>query len=315
MRQVFALDIGGTAIKFGLVATEGQFLARGEEPFKRELPFAALIDRFEALYQQSCAAHGPADALAIAMPGYALAHSGVVIDGGGNVPALRDGSAPSVLADRLSLPVVFENDGVAAAIGEMRYGAGREHRRFALFTLGTGVGGAVVIDGAAIAGPQGEPPEPGAMIVGFDRDGAPISLEAAASAGGFLRAYATRTGRALVSAEALFARADDGDSPAGEAIDETCRSIAIAASALVNALGLDAVILGGGVSAAGARLAAGVETHLPAFCWPFLAARARVRVAELGNAAGLLGVAALAFDRASGEAKAARPRSGAGVTR
>ncbi|RDJ19979.1 ROK family protein [Bosea caraganae] len=301
MRHVFAIDIGGTAIKYGLIGEGGVILARGEKPFERHLPFAGVIDQLAGLYESVTAAAGPADAIGVAMPGYALRESGLVVDGGNNVPALRDGSVSKALEQRLGRPVWFENDGVAAAMGEQHFGAGRTFPRFVLMTMGTGVGGAVVLDGKPVTGARGEPPELGAIIVGSDAQGAPVSLEAAASATGILRAYAGQAGGGVVSSRALFERAEAGDLAAIRAIDAASRSIAQAAGTLINALGLDAAILGGGVSGAGEFLAERVRTHLPAYTWPFLAARAQVRIAELGNSAGLLGVAASAFAGLAGE--------------
>lgn len=296
MSTVFAFDIGGTAIKYGLIAEGGQILRQGETPFERQLPFAGLIEQLAGLYEAEAATAGPIDAIAVATPGYALPETGIVVDGGGNVPALRGGSVSKALRQRLGRPVWFENDGVAAALGEQHFGAGRLFPRFVLITIGTGVGGAVVLDGRPVTGSRGEPPELGAIIVGTDAQGAPLSLEAAASATAMLRSYAARTGTSVTSSRALFERAQAGDSAAMQAIGAACRAMAQAAGTLINALGLDAVILGGGVSGAGEFLAGRVRDHLPAFTWPFLAARAEVHVAELGNSAGLLGVAALAFN-------------------
>ncbi|RXT55979.1 hypothetical protein B6S44_07805 [Bosea sp. Tri-44] len=302
MKTVFAFDIGGTAVKFGLVAEDGRLLKQGEVPFERDLSFAALCERLARLYEDVMAG-APADALAVAMPGYASPKSGVVIDGGGNVPALRDGSIAQALEQRVGLPVWFANDGVAAALGEIRYGAGRALNRFVLITIGTGVGGAVVLDGRPVIGPDGHPPELGAIVVGIDGTGRPLSLEARSSAPAMLQAYARQAGDAALSARKLFEQAEAGDAAAEAIIDAACRGIAHAAGALTNALMLEAIVLGGGVSGAGEALARRIRTILPAYVWPALAAAVDVRTAELGNTAGLLGVASLAFEGLAASAK------------
>jgi len=301
MTTVFAFDIGGTAVKFGLVAEGGRLLKQGEVPFERNLSFAALGERLARLYEDVMAG-ARADALAVAMPGFASPDSGVVVDGGGNVPALRDGSIAGALEQRLGLPVWFGNDGVAAALGEIRYGAGRALSRFVLITIGTGVGGAVILDGKPVIGPNGHPPELGAIIVGSDDGGEPLSLEARSSAPAMLQAYTRRTGNTAVSARWLFDEADAGDAAAEASIDEACRGLAHAAGALTNALMLDAIVLGGGVSGAGEALARRIRLLLPAYVWPALAT-VEIRIAELGNAAGLLGVASLAFEGLSASAR------------
>ncbi|SFC35731.1 glucokinase [Bosea sp. CRIB-10] len=310
MKTVFAFDIGGTAVKFGLVAEDGRLLKQGEVPFERDLSFAALCEQLARLYEDTMAG-SRADALAVAMPGFASSESGVVVDGGGNVPALRDGSITQALEQRLGLPVWFGNDGVAAALGEVRYGAGRALGRFVLITIGTGVGGAVVLDGKPIIGPNGHPPELGAIVVGVDDAGAPLSLEALSSAPAMLQAYERRTGGAAVSVRDLFERAEAGDAAADAAIDAACHGIAQAAGALTNALMLEAIVLGGGVSGAGEALASRVRVLLPLYAWPSLAAKVDIRIAELGNTAGLLGVASLAFEGVSAPMHARARRQGA----
>lgn len=294
MKTVFAFDIGGTAVKFGLVAEDGRLLKQGDVPFERDLDFAALCEQLARLYEDAMAG-SRADALAVAMPGFAAPDSGVVIDGGGNVPALRDGSITQALEQRLGLPVWFGNDGVAAALGEVRYGAGRRLNRFVLITIGTGVGGAVIIDGHPIIGRNGHPPELGAIVVGRGDAGEPLSLEACSSAPAMLQAYGRETGNNAATVRDLFAQAEAGDVAADAAIAATCRGIAQAAGALANALMLDAIVLGGGVSGAGEALMRRLRLLLPAYIWPSLAAKVDIRIAELGNTAGLLGVASLAF--------------------
>lgn len=295
MKTVFAFDIGGTAVKYGVVAESGALLKLGEVPFERDLSFAALGERLAGLYEDAMAG-AEADALAVAMPGFASPESGVVVDGGSNVPALRDGSIARALEQRLGLPVWFANDGVAAALGEVSYGAGRALSRFVLITIGTGVGGAVVLDGKPIIGSNGHPPELGAIVVGRGDAGELRSLEARSAAPAMLQAYMRRTGDSAVSTRQLFERAAAGDAAAEATIDTACRGIAQAAGALTNALMLEAIVLGGGVSGAGEALVSRVRCLLPAYVWPSLAAKVEVRIAELGNTAGLLGVASLAFD-------------------
>jgi glucokinase len=293
VKTIFALDIGGTAVKFALVGLDGRFLRRGEIPFDRTLHFPKFVDQLVAAYH-SVEKVSPPCAVGICMPGYAVRDTGQIIDGAGNVPVLREGSLALVLSERLGLPVLVENDGVAAAQGELAYGAGRTLRRFVLFTVGTGVGGAVVIDGVAITGTRGEPPELGAIVVGRDaRTGKQQSLEAAASASGILRAYAATGGEAR-SIRELFQHAEAGNDRALSAICEACRAIAHAAGMLVNSLGLEAIVIGGGVSGAGETLIQPIRSLLPEYTWPFLSKRVRIMTAELGNDAGLLGVAATA---------------------
>jgi glucokinase len=293
------IDVGGTAIKLGLVDADGRILAR------RRLAYAAMasFDCFVDAVSQACRAiEGESDraaaAIGVAAPGHARLSDGIMVDGTANVPLLRGRSLAAALGRRLGRPVVALNDGAAATVGELVFGAGRGLARFALITLGTGVGGGVVIDGRVVSGDDGEPPEIGAMMIEPGR-GAGGTLEALACAGGFAAAYAAAGGAECVPPEAIFDRAATGDPAAAEALDATCRRIAQACGIMVNLLNLQACFIGGGIASAGAPLRDRVRAHLEDFTWPFLLARSRLDLAATGADAGLLGAAAWAARRSS----------------
>ena len=168
--------------------------------------------------------------------------------------------------------------------------------RFVVLTLGTGVGGGVVICNEVVTGDDGEPPEFGAMVLDESR-GAEGTFEAFACARGFAAAYERAGGLAGATPEGIFARASKGDRAAVSAVDVTCRRIAQACGTLINALNLQVCLLGGGISRAGAPLRDGVRQHLPDFTWPFLLARARLDLAQTAENAGILGAAASALIR------------------
>ena len=294
MTPVLAIDIGGTTIKIGVVTARGEILRRSLVPFDATLQFDALVEHIHAACSALLAEPGLAPGrIAIATPGYSLPDSGRLVDGAGNVPALRGRSIRAALSERFGLPASVENDGIAAARGELLFGAGRRFRRFVVITIGTGIGGAVVIDGLPIAGGNGEPPEIGAIVVGeASRKAAATTLESCASAPALMEAYNRAAAKPVDSVEKIFAALDDGNLHAFEVIDRSCRNIAQAFGTLVNALGLDACVLGGGVSGAGAILGDRVRAHMPEFTWPLLMSRVEILISSLGNDAALLGASA-----------------------
>jgi glucokinase len=294
------IDIGGSAIKMGLVAPDGRVLARhrivsGELPHFPDL-VAALCRGIKVLWAGQGMGQGP---IGIAVPGYPDPVDGRLVDGAHNIPILRCESLPLALAATGLPRAVMMNDGIAAALGEYHFGAGRGFARFALLTIGTGIGGAVVIDGKAMAGDRGEPPELGGLVLDAEGpchvSGLRGTLEKFAASPAFGAAYAARGGTDDCGTAALFARAAAGDTIAVAAIDAVCRRLAQGAGMLINALCLQACLLGGGVSAAGPALLDRVQAHLPDFTWPLLLARSRLCLAATGNDAGLLGAAAKAL--------------------
>jgi glucokinase len=291
------IDVGGTAIKLGLVDAQGRILARRRFAYAVVTSFDGLVDALlQACHAVERDGGYAAAAVGVAAPGHARPSDGVLVDGTANVPLLRGRSLVAALGHHFARPVVALNDGVAATYGELVFGSGRGLARFALITLGTGVGGGVVIDGRVVSGDDGEPPEIGAMTLDAER-GAGGTLEAFACAGGFAAAYAAAGGPVDVPPETIFARAAAGEAAAAAAIDATCRRIAQACGIMINLLNLQACFIGGGIASAGAPLRDRVGAHLKEFAWPFLLARSRLDLAATGADAGLLGAAAWAARR------------------
>jgi glucokinase len=293
------IDVGGTTIKMGLVDRDGCVLARRRIAYASMPTFEAMADALAA--EAAAMAHEagrPAGCIGVAAPGHAQGGDGLMVDGTANVPLLRSRSLAAALRERSGLPVATTNDGIAAALGELHHGAGRGLERFVVVTFGTGVGGGVVVDGRVIVGTEGEPPEIGAMVLHAAADG-PRTLEDFACAAGFSNACRRAGGERGLRPEEIFAAASAGDPAASRAIDETCRRIAQAFGTLINALNLQACLVGGGIAAAGEALLAPVRRHLPEFTWPYLLARTRVERAATGADAGILGAAAAALRAAS----------------
>jgi glucokinase len=287
------IDIGGTTVKLGLVDVTGCVLGRRSFAYTSVPSFSALTDRLVSdMREMEREAQRITSWIGVAAPGHAQAGDGLMVDGTANVPLLHNRSLAAALRERLGLPVTTVNDGTAAALGELHFGSGRGRKRFVVVTLGTGVGGGVVIDGHVITGDDGEPPEIGAMVLRA-AVASPRTLEEFSCAAGFAAAYERGGGLQRLSPEDIFARAAIGDEPAIQAIDDTCRRIAQALGTLINTLNLNACLVGGGIAGAGEALLEPIRRHLPEFTWPYLLSRARVELAATGRDAGLLGAASL----------------------
>ena len=302
------VDIGGTMIKLGLTAA-GQVLARGRIPYAPLGSFDDVAEQIVRVVRAMEADAGRrAEALGIAAPGHARPQDGLMVDGTANVPLLRERSLAAALRARTGLPTATVNDGSAATLGELHFGAGRGVSRFALLTLGTGVGGGIVIDGRLVTGDDGVPPELGAMVLD-DAAAGHRTLEDFASAGGFAAAYRRAGGHSALTPLDIFAQAAAGQGVAIATIDAVARRIAQGLGTLVNALNLEACLVGGGIAEAGEPLLQRIRAQLPQFTWPFLLARVRDARAETGQDAGILGAAltALLQPQASSPADSGRP--------
>jgi glucokinase len=297
----FGVDIGGSRIKLGLVDEGGVVLARESLPYPAFRDFESLVDGIaDALRAMERRVGQACGALGLAAPGHARPEDGMMVDGTANVPLLRDRALAPLLAARLGLPAFPLNDGTAAAMGEWAHGAGRSLQRFAVLTLGTGVGGGIVLHGRIITGEEGIPPELGAIVLQDARDpGARRTLEDFAGAAGWCRTY-REAGGGDAEPRDILARAAQGEDAARAVLTSTARRIAQACGMLTNALNLQACILAGGIAGAGETLRAPVAAALPEFCWPFLLVRMEVVLARLGGEAGLIGAAAHARRMSAG---------------
>ena len=290
------VDIGGTAVKIGAVAGNGTILAQDSLPFDAFSDFdgfaSALATAIHALGQKSGRSIG---AVGLASPGFPNSETGMINEGAYNVAILRNRSLIQSLRAHGLPATIALNDGVAAAMGEHAFGAAKGLSRFALITLGTGVGGCVMINGNPVIGAHGSPPEIGAMVLDANGplcgNGLAGTLEAYACASGFAAAYANQGGTPDLAPITIFANAQAGDTKAIAAIDDVCARIAQALGTMINMLNLEACLIGGGISQAGEPLRAGVAVHLPRFTWAPLLRGMSLQIASTGNAAGLLGAA------------------------
>jgi glucokinase len=213
----------------------------------------------------------------------------------------------------LNLPVVIDNDGEVAAIGEAEFGAARGVRDFLMVTIGTGVGGGLWLDGGPYRGSRGFGGELGHILV--VHDGAPCAcggrghLEAYASRNGIVReareAAVTYRGAGITRAaggnpeaitdDTVLAAARAGDEAAVEVMRHVTDIFGRAMVGMVNLLDPKLIVVGGGL---GAKTPAWIDAARTAISEEALAGRADVEVvaAELGNDAGIVGAAGLAFD-------------------
>lgn len=304
MKAIAGIDIGGTAIKIGLVSGKGVILAKTSLPYDPQKPFEGFVESvYNSLKSLISSARVDLKAVGISTPGYADPATGILIDGANNVPALQGHSLPGALGRLLGVPAFIDNDGTCAATGELLYGAGRDFQNFVLITLGTGIGGGVVINRKPVTGRDGQPPEIGAICLDPDGpvnySGVPGTYERLASASGLIDLYGSLIGNAAKQATPrdIFRLAAEGNESARLAIDGIGRYIAQAFGIMINLLNLEACLIGGGISEAGQPLRDAVRKHLPSFTWPNLYRKSQVLLAQLGNDAGLIGAAAMAARR------------------
>jgi glucokinase len=313
-RALVGVDVGGT--KIAVAALVGGKLSTPVLEPSSHVDAATLIDQLVRDVQSACERAGaPVAAVGVGVPSVIEFQTGRVRSTV-NLP-LRDVPLRQVLEERLGLPVFVDNDATCAALSEAHDEHGRlDVRDLVMFTVGTGVGGGVVIDGRVYRGVTGAAGELGHMIIGADLELAvpepagfpqPGSLEALAAgraldvlAATAAQAHpdsalgrAAAAGRPVAGAEAVEA-ARAGDPYALAAIALLGRRLGIGIANAINAFDPEVVAVGGGVSAAGEMLVGPARETALKFILPGVGTRTEIRLARSGAGAGVRGAALLA---------------------
>jgi len=312
-RHYIGIDLGGTNLRVAVVGRDKRVRGRHEAPtLAQEGPLAVVERLAQGVRAAAASAAVPLEdvaAVGIGAPGPLDAARGVVIEAP-NLPGWIDFPVARRLREATGLEVYLENDANVAGYGEFWAGAGQGARTMVLLTLGTGIGGALIVDGRLHAGPDGTAGEIGHLCVAdggrrcaCGRQGC---LEAYASAPSTVARFreAARLGwptrldaREDLSCAAIFGAAAEGDDLARHIVAETGRYLGIMAGCMANLLNPDRCVFYGGMTRAGELLMAPIREacERQSFRTPF--ARMRILTAALGEDAGLLGAAACAMER------------------
>lgn len=317
------VDVGGTNLKFGIVDNEGRTIGRSSIPTNvHEGPDAALQrigQALEGLYKQYGLRLEDIAAVGLGCPGMMDIPRGILLHPV-NLPGWDNFPIRDRLAAVTQKQVYWANDANAAAYGEFWVGGGREFHSIVLLTLGTGVGGGIIIGDLSIDGENSHGSECGHIIIDYQPDARVCScghrghLEAYASATALVR----RTEEALTQTTRpssvrqrladgdelttlLLAReAEAGDALSLELIMETAMYIGVGAVSLMHTIDPGAVILGGAMNFGGPDNPLGrqflerIRQEVRARAFPTLVERTAVNFAHLGGHAGYIGAAGIA---------------------
>ena len=310
-RVAIGADLGGTKLLVGVV-DEGPEVLRATEELSLGRSQDEVLGSMEAEIRRSLEAHPEARAAGLGIPCTIDQEAGRAISAV-NLP-IADIPIRDLMAERLGIPVVIDNDANAAALAEHRWGAARGTRNAVLLTIGTGIGGGLIIDGQLYRGSTGAGAELGHTVI--DLDGPPCQgncpnngcAEAVASGtalGREARAAAelhpdSALGRLAAAGHEVTGRsatvaALEGDPVARDVVAEIGRRLGAFASGLANIFEPEVIVFGGGALAAGDLILEPVRAELRRRALPPMN-QTRVASAELGPEAGMIGAATLALD-------------------
>ena len=311
------LDIGGTLIKGALFDAGANPVKKASVPTASGNAEEAFIATIESLVKTLQKDHRPAASVGIGIAGLIDADRKSLIESP-NLPHLKKLALKKILEARLGLSVFIENDANAAALGELWAGAGKDLPNFLLFTLGTGIGSGLVLNGKLWTGETGKAGEWGHVVV--QPDGAMCAcgkkgcLEAHSSGTALVRMAkdALTGGRKTslrsryqqspdtVTPEAIYNEAKNGDALCREIYFSAARYLAIALSNANNLLDIHTFIIGGGISRAFPLFETYLLEETRKRVFDISKKRIHITVSQLGNDAGTYGAAYLARNTCPG---------------
>lgn len=288
--KVIGLDIGGTAVKYGLLDENGVILELGEFPTEAE-------KGVENLFKNICKVidkYLSDDILGIAVSGTGQIDGtiGKVIGGNPIIPGWIGTNLVEKLEDRYKIPAVLENDVNCAALGEKWLGAGKNSENFVCLTIGTGIGGGIILNGDIFRGDTYVAGEFGHIqIVKSGEEclcGKKGCYERYASATALVKMVKEKTGKTLNGKE-IFELEKSGDKEIKEIVDRWIDYFTDGLSTIAYIFNPSLVVIGGGVTKQGEYLLNRILVSLDSKLGINYKKNLKIKFAELGNNAGILG--------------------------
>ncbi|MGX7023349.1 ROK family glucokinase [Vagococcus hydrophili] len=315
-KKLIGIDLGGTTAKFAILTESGDIQQKWSIETNINDEGTHIVPEIIASIKHRLELYGMTseDFIGIGMgtPGTVNRELGTVIGAYNlNWKTLQEIKKPVEAA--LNIPFAIDNDANVAALGERWKGAGENSPEVTFMTLGTGVGGGIIAEGNLLHGVNGAAGEIGHITVepnGFECTcGKKGCLETVASATGVVKLarfmseeysgnselkYKIDDGQTVTSKD-VFDAAKEGDDFALLVVDKVCFYLGLACGNIGNMLNPSDIVIGGGVSAAGDFLLERIQTYFEQFTFPQVRESTKIKLAILGNEAGVIGAASLAL--------------------
>jgi len=307
MSELYAigLDLGGTSIKYGICSDRGEIITRFKRPSHADKDAEVVLEQLVAAAKEALEFAEDKgikiSAVGLGTPGSVDIERGFLKGGTPNFKYWRNVPIKERLEEQLALPVFADNDANVMAWGEARFGAGEGCLNVVCITLGTGIGGGILIDGKLFRGSNYAGSEVGHMSIHYDgrrcRCGGIGCWEKYASATAMIDHYRELKPNSNVNSTLeIFENYASNENAAIEVVEEGASMVAAGLASLINIFNPQRIIIGGGVSEAGDWYIEKIKRE--AFRRAMEPAQEGLEIvaARLGNKAGLIGAAGLALE-------------------
>ncbi|MBN1481666.1 ROK family protein [candidate division KSB1 bacterium] len=297
------LDLGGSFLKYAIGTADGVILKRDKKPSRADEAgdkvFQVIFDAIRELEKEAKRRNGDLKGIGLGSPGAIDFERGRLIGTTPNIANWANADIRGTVEKEVSIPVWVDNDANIMALAESRQGAARGFQNVICATLGTGIGGGILIGGEIYRGSHYAGSEIGHMMI--VHDGLPCNcggrgcFEKYASAPAMVRHYISKmmeSGKPVpdnISTFTVFQNAEKGEPEANEAIDKTLGYLGTGFASLINIFNPEILVVGGGVADAGEDFIARIQHAIEERAMKPALRGLKVAKAQLGNDAGFVG--------------------------
>lgn len=282
MKEYIAFDIGGTQIKYGIVSETGTVLKHKTVPTEIRLGGEQIVQKLILLSKKLMNEH-TISGIGISTAGIVNIYKGIITGGVEHIPSYATIPIIDRLQEVLKVPVSIDNDVNCAGFGERWNGVGRDKRNFIMLTLGTGIGGAIFIDGELYRGHSFSAGEWGNMLI----EGK--TFEEVASISGLICLVRKYKGEGEWDGKTIFELYDKGDREVTKAVEVFFKHLAIGISNLAYIFNPEMIVIGGGITDRGNQFLKEVKEEVEKYLNKEIHSNCEIELAQNGNCAGMIG--------------------------
>lgn len=285
MKTYICIDIGGTSIKYGIIKENGKFLVTGETPTEAlKCGGPGIMKKVETIIEGFLKEYEP-EGICVSTAGMVDCENGKIVYAAPLIPNYTGTEIKKSLEEQFHLPCEVENDVNCAGLAEYFNGASKESKISVCLTVGTGIGGAILIDGKVFHGFSGSGCEVGYMHL----PGGEFQNMGASSILVKKTAEYKQINPESINGKYVFEYAKKGDKDCIRAIEEMCDVLGMGIANICYVINPEVVVLGGGIMAQREYLKDKLRNSLDKYLIPSVAQHTRLEFAENKNQAGMIG--------------------------